>query len=75
MREIEHHWIGQADAELQICHLLLQKNYGGKLMSAEKVEQITHNILCDPLLTVVQVSSALINIKPNLCFINMIKMS
>ena len=33
-----------------------------------------HNILCDLLLTVVQVSSTLINIKPNLCFINMMNM-
>ena len=54
MREIEHHWLGQADAELQRCILLLQKkkNYGGKF-SAEEVEQITHKILCDLLLTVV----------------------
>ena len=36
MREIEHHWLGQADAELQICLLLLQKNFGGKF-SAKKV--------------------------------------
>ena len=36
--------------------LLLQKNYGGKF-SAEKVEQIIHNILCDLLLTDVHVSS------------------
>ena len=65
MREIEHHWLGQADVELQICLLLLQKkkkNNGGKF-SAEKVEQIIHNILCDFLLTDVQVSSTLINIK------------
>ena len=39
------------------------------------VEQIICNILCDLLLTVVQVSSALINIKPKLCFVNMINMS
>ena len=31
--------------------------------------------MCDLLLTVVQVSSILINIKPKLCFINMINMS
>ena len=53
--------------------LLLQKSDGGKF-SAEKVEQIIHNILCDLLLTDVQVSSKLINIKPKLCFINMINM-
>ena len=74
VREVEHHWLGQADAELQICLLLLQKNFGGKF-SAEKVEQIIHNILCDLLLTGVQVSSTLINIKPKLCLINMINMS
>ena len=34
-----------------------------------------YNILCDLLLTVVQVSSTLINIKPKLCFINTINMS
>ena len=45
MRKIEHHWLGQADAELQICLLLLQKNFGVKL-SAEKVEQIIPYILC-----------------------------
>ena len=66
-------WRGR-DAELQICFLLLQKNYGGKF-SAEKVEQIIQNILCDLLLTDVQVSSTLINIKPKLFFINMINMS
>ena len=71
VREIEHHRLGQADAELQIYLLLLQKIYGGKF-SAEKVEQIIHNILCDLLLTVVQVSSTLINTKPKLRFINMI---
>ena len=43
---MEHHWLDQADAELQICLLLLQKNFAGKL-SAEKVEQIIHNILRD----------------------------
>ena len=32
-------WLGQAEAELQICLLMLQKNYVGKF-SAEKVEQI-----------------------------------
>ena len=37
--------------------------------------EIIHNILCDLLLTVVQISSTLINIKPNLCFVNMIKMN
>ena len=67
MREIEHHWLGQADAELQIYLLLFQKNYGGRF-SAEKVEQIIHNILCDLLLTTLQVSSILINIKPTLYF-------
>ena len=56
------------------CLLLLQKNYGCKF-SAEKVEQMMHNILCHLSLTVVQVSSTLINIKPKLCFINMINMS
>ena len=71
VREIEHHWLGQADAELQICLLLLQKNFGGKF-SAEKVEQIIHNILCVLLLNVVQVASTLINIKTKLCCINMI---
>ena len=45
----------------EICLLLLQKNFGGKF-SAEKVEQIIHNTLCDLLLTVVQVSSTLNNI-------------
>ena len=73
VREIEHHWLDQADAELQIYLLLLQRNYGGKF-SAEEVEQIIHNILCD-LLLAVQVSSTLINIKPKLCFINMINTS
>ena len=34
-----------------------------------------HNILFDFLLTVVQVSSTFINIKPKLCFINKINMS
>ena len=74
VREVEHHRLGQANAELQICLLLLQKHFGGKF-SAEKVEQIIHNILCDLLLTGVQVSNTLINIKPKLCFINMINMS
>ena len=54
-----------ADAELQICLLLLPKNFGGKF-SAEKVELIIHNILRDLMLTVVQVSSTLINVKPKL---------
>ena len=76
MREIEHHWLGQADAQLQIGLLLLQKNFGGKF-GAEKVEQIIHNILCDILVTVVQVSSIYIDqyYKPMLRFINMINMS
>ena len=39
VKKIEHHWLVQADAELQIFLLLLQKNYGGKF-SAEKVQQI-----------------------------------
>ena len=68
MREIEHHWLGQTDAELQICLLLLQKKFSGKF-SAEKVEQIIHNILCDLLLTVVQVPITLINMKPKLAVV------
>ena len=43
----------------------MQKEFGGKF-SAEKVEQIIHDILCDLMLAVVQVSSTLINIKPKL---------
>ena len=39
-KKLEHHWSGQADAEVQIiCLLLLQKNYVDKF-SAEKFEQI-----------------------------------
>ena len=38
-RKLKHHWLGQADAEPQICLSLIQKNYIGKV-SAEKVEQI-----------------------------------
>ena len=34
-----------------------------------------HNILCDLILTFVQVPSTLINIKPKLCFIEMVNMS
>ena len=41
-RKVEHHWLGQADAELQICPLLLQKNYIDKF-STQKVEQIMFN--------------------------------
>ena len=37
VREIEHHWLGQADAELQVCLLFLQKNYDGN--SAEKLNK------------------------------------
>ena len=36
MREIEHHWLGQA--ELPIYLLLVQKNYGGKF-NGEKVAE------------------------------------
>ena len=39
VKEIEHQWLGQADAKLQICLLLLQNNYVGKF-SADEVEQI-----------------------------------
>ena len=35
----------------------------------------THNVLCDLLLTVVQVSSTLINIKPTICALHMINMT
>ena len=45
MREIEHHWLGQA--ELQIYLLLVQKNYGGKFNGEKIAEQIIHDILYD----------------------------
>ena len=38
VRKIEHHWLGQADAELQVGLLFLQKNYDGKFR-AEKLNK------------------------------------
>ena len=35
VREIEHHWLGQADAELQICLLFLQKDTDGKFSAGK----------------------------------------
>ena len=69
VREIEHHCLGQAEAEL-----VATKNYGGKF-SAEKNEQIIHNIFCDLywLLCKFQVHWTILNLK--LCFINMINKS
>ena len=65
------------DFNFRFVFCCYKKNYGGKF-SAEKVEYICfsiHNILCDLLLTVVHISSTLINIKSKLCFINMINTS
>ena len=47
MKEIKHHWLGQADAELHFFLLLLQKIYVCKF-SAEEVEPIIHNIIVWP---------------------------